>query len=107
MTSNRPDILSDHVPISDQLTWDPALDAVTVAPANHKVLFENDNLRVLEVTLAPDEEEPTHIITAGARFSCWTRCRDQSTISPPTGRNCRPIGMSSKPGMGWSGMPGR
>jgi hypothetical protein len=41
-------------------TWDPALDAVVAAPAHHKVLFENDNLRVLEVTLMPDEEEPTH-----------------------------------------------
>ena len=42
----------------DPSTWDPALDAVVAAPANHKVLFENDNLRVLEVNLAPDEEEP-------------------------------------------------
>ena len=40
--------------------WDPALDAVAAAPANHKVLFENDNLRVLEVTLEADEEEPVH-----------------------------------------------
>ncbi|OWK23117.1 hypothetical protein AJ87_41175 [Rhizobium yanglingense] len=40
--------------------WDPALDAVVAAPANHKVLFENDNLRVLEVTLKSDEEEPVH-----------------------------------------------
>ena len=44
----------------DTSTWDPALDAVVAAPANHKVLFENDHLRVLEVNLAPDEEEPTH-----------------------------------------------
>jgi hypothetical protein len=40
--------------------WDPALDAVAAAPANHKVLFENDKLRVLEVTLEADEEEPVH-----------------------------------------------
>jgi hypothetical protein len=44
----------------DPSTWDPALDAVAAAPGNHKVLFENENLRVLKVTLAPDEEEPTH-----------------------------------------------
>jgi hypothetical protein len=36
------------------------LDAVIAAPANHKVIFENDRLRVLEVTLEPDEEEPVH-----------------------------------------------
>jgi hypothetical protein len=47
-------------PPSDPSTWDPAFDAVIAAPANHKVIFENDRLRVLEVTLPPDEEEPTH-----------------------------------------------
>lgn len=41
-------------------TWDPALDAVVAAPRHHKVLFENDNLRVLEVTLEPLDEEPIH-----------------------------------------------
>ncbi len=40
--------------------WDPALDAVVAAPRHHKVIFENDRLRVLEVTLEPDEEEPVH-----------------------------------------------
>ena len=45
---------------TDPLQWDPKLDAVIAAPANHKVLFENDRLRVLEVILQPDEEEPTH-----------------------------------------------
>lgn len=42
------------------MSWDPALDAVAAAPKQHKVLFENDRLRVLEVTLEPNEEEPTH-----------------------------------------------
>jgi hypothetical protein len=45
---------------SDPTTWDPAFDAVIAAPQNHKVVFENDRLRVLEVTLEPDEEEPIH-----------------------------------------------
>jgi hypothetical protein len=45
---------------SDPSTWDPALDAVIAAPAHHKVLFENDQLRVLEVTLEPNDEEPVH-----------------------------------------------
>jgi len=45
---------------ADPAQWDPALDAVIAAPANHKVLFENDRLRVLEVILEPDEEEPVH-----------------------------------------------
>lgn len=45
---------------ADPALWDPQLDAVVAAPANHKVIFENERLRVLEVTLRPDEEEPTH-----------------------------------------------
>ena len=45
---------------SDPSTWDPALDAVAAAPAHHRVLFENDRLRVLEVTLEPNDEEPVH-----------------------------------------------
>ena len=45
---------------NDPANWDPSLDAVIAAPANHKVLFENDRLRVLEVILEPEEEEPTH-----------------------------------------------
>ena len=44
----------------DPATWDAALDAVTAAPANHIVLFENERLRVLEVILHPGEEEPVH-----------------------------------------------
>ena len=44
----------------DPETWDPALDAVAAAPRHHKVIFENDKLRVLEVTLEPDDEEPLH-----------------------------------------------
>jgi hypothetical protein len=52
MTDNRADL--------DPSTWDPALDAVIAAPKHHKVLFENERLRVLEVTLEPNDEEPVH-----------------------------------------------
>ncbi|MGI9364727.1 MAG: hypothetical protein ACR2O8_06055 [Rhizobiaceae bacterium] len=45
---------------SDTSTWDPAFDAVAAAPDHHKVLFENDKLRVLDVTLEPNDEEPLH-----------------------------------------------
>lgn len=44
----------------DPANWDPALDAVVAAPRHHKVLFENENLRVLEVTLPHEDEEPVH-----------------------------------------------
>ena len=45
---------------SDPSTWDPKLDAVVAAPKHHKVIFENDRLRVLDVTLEPNDEEPLH-----------------------------------------------
>lgn len=36
------------------------LDAVAAAPGNHKVLLENDRVRVLQVEVAPGETEPVH-----------------------------------------------
>ena len=39
----------------DPSTWDPALDAVAAAPKHHKVVYENELLRVLEETLEPDD----------------------------------------------------
>jgi hypothetical protein len=51
---------TDIIDQTDPARWDPKLDAVIAAPANHKVVFENDRVRVLEVILEPDEEEPTH-----------------------------------------------
>ncbi len=44
----------------DPATWPAELDAVSAAPNNHKILLENDQVRVLEVYLAPDEKEPIH-----------------------------------------------
>jgi predicted metal-dependent enzyme (double-stranded beta helix superfamily) len=45
---------------SDPKTWDPALDAVVVAPDNHVLLHEDDFIRVLSVRLAPGEIEKPH-----------------------------------------------
>jgi hypothetical protein len=33
---------------------------VIAAPRNHRILLENENVRVLDVTLAPGETEPVH-----------------------------------------------
>ena len=52
--------MTDELANMDPVNWDPDLDAVVAAPKNHRVLFENDNLRVLEVILEPGEEEPVH-----------------------------------------------
>ena len=45
---------------TDPATWDPMLDAVKAAPGNHQVLFENDAIRVLSVTVRPGEREEVH-----------------------------------------------
>lgn len=58
--SVREDHVSEDQRAADPATWDPELDAVIAAPANHKVVYENDHLRVLEVILEPGEEEPLH-----------------------------------------------
>tara|TARA_R110001632_G_scaffold170365_4_gene289451 strand:- start:11030 stop:11485 length:456 start_codon:yes stop_codon:yes gene_type:complete len=40
--------------------WPKEQDAVVSAPKNHKILLENDKVRVLEVTIAPNELEAVH-----------------------------------------------
>ena len=45
---------------ADPATWDPALDAVTAAPRNHTVLYEDAVIRVLAVSVAPGETENPH-----------------------------------------------
>ena len=52
--------MSDNHANSAPSTWDPNFDAVIAAPKHHKVIFENDRLRVLDVTLEPNDEEPLH-----------------------------------------------
>jgi hypothetical protein len=37
------------------------MDAVIAAPKNHKVLFEDDHVRLLEVTVQPGETENMHV----------------------------------------------
>ena len=45
--------------MEDRLTHDE-LDGVVVAPDNHKVIFENDMVRVLETTIVSGEVTPLH-----------------------------------------------
>ena len=40
--------------------WADSLDAVRAAPNSHKVLFENEKIRILEVTVDPHGFEPMH-----------------------------------------------
>jgi quercetin dioxygenase-like cupin family protein len=40
--------------------WPEALDAVVSAPEHHRVLFENDHVRVLDTRVLPGERVPLH-----------------------------------------------
>jgi hypothetical protein len=45
---------------ADPWPWPDSLDAVIAAPQHHKLLFENERVRVLEVRIAPGELVPVH-----------------------------------------------
>ena len=68
--------------LSDPSTWDPRFDAVAAAPKHHKVLFEIDTLRVLDVTLEPGDEEPLHHHRWPSVFVLDEVHGDVSDISP-------------------------
>ena len=40
--------------------WTHDNDALAAAPQNHKLVFENDDVRMLEVTVPPGVREPLH-----------------------------------------------
>ena len=52
------------LPLSAEFMCDPSThpnDAVAAAPLQHKVMFEDAHVRVLQVDLAPFQQEPIHI----------------------------------------------
>ena len=59
--------------------WPSSMDAVLAAPGSHRVLFENDDVRVLEVTIATGDREPEHthrdpsvmVVDGPARIRYW------------------------------------
>lgn len=45
---------------TDGWEWSDALDALTAAPEHHRVLFENDEIRVLDTRIGPGDTVPVH-----------------------------------------------
>ena len=41
-------------------SWPDSLDAVIAAPRHHKLMFENERVRILEVRIPPGETVPVH-----------------------------------------------
>jgi hypothetical protein len=62
--------------------WPDTLDAVVAAPGSHRVVFENQLARVLEVTIAPASGSQS-TPTAG-RASWWCTGRRGSATGPAT-----------------------
>jgi quercetin dioxygenase-like cupin family protein len=40
--------------------WPQTMDALQAAPASHRLLLDNDRVRVLEVVVEPGTREPEH-----------------------------------------------
>jgi quercetin dioxygenase-like cupin family protein len=40
--------------------WPERMDALHAAPASHRVLLDNDRVRVLDVAIEPGAREPEH-----------------------------------------------
>lgn len=52
--------ISTKTPVGNEWKWPENLDALKAAPDNHKVVFEDDNMRVLAVILDGKKSEPVH-----------------------------------------------
>jgi predicted metal-dependent enzyme (double-stranded beta helix superfamily) len=50
----------DDQPSAGEWPWPLELDALIAAPHSHRLLFENDRVRVLEIVIEPGTREPQH-----------------------------------------------
>jgi predicted metal-dependent enzyme (double-stranded beta helix superfamily) len=88
--------LESHMTRTDETEWPPHLDALVAAPANHHLLFEDDAVRVLEVTVAPGERENLHhhrwpslmVVLAGPNYRNFDA--DGNEIPPSGGTPASP-----------------
>lgn len=75
----------------------PHLDALVAAPANHRLLFEDDAVRVLEVTVEPGERENLHhhrwpnLMVVLARPNYRNFDADGNEIPPSGGTPINPV----------------
>lgn len=55
-------------------TWPPELDALIAAPQHHKLLFENEFVRMLDTNIQPGEETKlhTHLYPASLYILSWS-----------------------------------
>ncbi|MEA1902671.1 MAG: cytoplasmic protein [Actinomycetota bacterium] len=46
--------------MNQEWPWSPELDGVVAAPDHHRVIFENDEVRVLETAIPAGDTTPVH-----------------------------------------------
>jgi hypothetical protein len=46
--------------MDNELDWPPELDGVLAAPEHHRVLFDNDEVRVVETIVRAGDSTPVH-----------------------------------------------
>jgi len=57
-------------------------DALRAAPSQHRLIFENDSIRIIELILAPGQETPPHSHSDGI---VWVTSNSQVVISDFSG----------------------
>ena len=60
MTTTKQPNNSGHVAAQQPWLWPDTLDALIAAPQHHRLVFENEHVRVLEVRIGPGEIVPVH-----------------------------------------------
>jgi hypothetical protein len=68
-----------------QWQWPDSLDAVIAAPKNHKLLLENDRVRVLQVTVPAHGKEEVHTHRWPSVFVGPTQCKGDARVWDGTG----------------------
>lgn len=68
-----------------QAEWPDSLDALTAAPNHHKLLFENERVRVLDTHIAAGDKTPVHThqwpgVLHVLRWSNFVRYDDKGKI---------------------------
>ena len=98
-------------------TWPDSLDALTAAPGHHRLLLENDSVRVLEALIPPGSRTPihthrwpatqyvlsfSHFIRRDAEGSITLDSRSQPPLAPGAALWSGPLGPHSAENVGAS-----
>jgi hypothetical protein len=83
--------------------WPASLDALSAAPGHHKLLLENDRVRVLETRIPPGDIVPVHThcwpsVLYVLSWSDFVRCEAAGTVV----LDSRAIDGGSPPSVAWS-----